>query len=156
MIEIPAAALNASAIARRCDFLSIGTNDLIQYTLAMDRDNERLAHLYEPLSPAVLRSIEHTVKSGHAAGRWVGVCGEMAGDPRIAILLTGLGVDELSVSCFDLPRVKGALRAVRFEAAQELARKALELASADAVRALLRTRLDALLPRYLFADGDEA
>jgi phosphotransferase system enzyme I (PtsI) len=151
MIETPSAVWISDVLARRAKFLSIGSNDLIQYTLAMDRDNERLSHLYEPLEPSVLRSIRHTVAAGHEAGRWVGICGEMAGDPRTAILLVGLGVDELSVSCYDLPRVKAALRSVRDEDARDLASRALELSSAGAVKELLRQRLEVLLPSFLVA-----
>jgi phosphoenolpyruvate-protein phosphotransferase (PTS system enzyme I) len=134
MIETPSAVWMAEALAREASFFSIGTNDLTQYTLAMDRGNERLAHLYEPLDPAVLRSIRHTVEAGHAAGRWVGVCGEMAGDPRIAILLVGIGVDELSVACFDLPRVKAAIRSVTLGQARELAGRVLQQSTADDVK----------------------
>jgi phosphotransferase system enzyme I (PtsI) len=156
MIETPAAVWVADLLAREAKFLSIGSNDLIQYTLAMDRDNERLAHLYEPLSPAVLRSLRHTVHSGHSAKRWVGVCGEMAGDPLTAILLVGLGVDELSVSCFDLPRVKAAIRSVPAMKARDLAERALLCESASAVRALLHAELDPMLPDYLVGDGGDA
>jgi len=156
MIETPSAVWVADLLARESRFLSVGTNDLIQYTLAMDRDNERLAHLYEPLSPAVLRSLRHTVHCGHQAKRWVGVCGEMAGDPRVAVLLVGLGVDELSVSCFDLPRVKAAIRSVPALRARELAEQALARESAEAVRALLHAELDPLLPDYLTGDGTDA
>lgn len=152
MIETPSAVWMADALAKHAQFFSIGSNDLIQYTLAMDRDNERLAHLYEPLDPAVLRSIHHTVQAAHAAGRWVGVCGEMAGDPHHAVLLAGLGVDELSVSCYDLPRVKAALRAVRLDEVRALATEALACPSAAPVRALVRERLDALLPSELALD----
>jgi phosphotransferase system enzyme I (PtsI) len=151
MIETPSAVWISDVLARQSKFLSIGSNDLIQYTLAMDRDNERLSHLYEPLEPSVLRSIHHTIKAGHDAGRWVGICGEMAGDPRTAVLLLGLGVDELSMSCYDLPRVKAALRSVRHEEAREVAMRALELASAGAVKELLRQRIDVLLPSFLVA-----
>jgi len=112
----------------------------------MDRDNERLSHLYEPLSPAVLRSIRHTVECGHRAGRWVGVCGEMAGDPRTAVLLVGLGVDELSMSSFDLPRVKAAIRSVNLTQARQLSQEALELSSAAEVRECLSCKLDPILP----------
>jgi len=151
MIETPSAVWISDVLARQARFLSIGSNDLIQYTLAMDRDNARLSHLYEPLEPSVLRSIHHTVEAGHRAGRWVGICGEMAGDPRTAILLVGLGVDELSMSCYDLPRVKAALRSVRYEEAREVAARSLELASAGAVKELLRQRLEVLLPSFLVA-----
>ena len=155
MIETPSAVWMADALAAHAQFFSIGTNDLIQYTLAMDRGNERLAHLYEPLDPAVLRSIHRTVEAAHAAGRWVGVCGEMAGDPQVAVLLVGLGVDELSVSNYDLPRVKAAIRSVRADAVAALAAEALACPSAARVRALVRARVDALLPSYLGFDGRE-
>ena len=154
MIETPSAVWMADALAKHAAFFSIGSNDLIQYTLAMDRDNERLAHLYEPLDPAVLRSIAHTVQAAHAAGRWVGVCGEMAGDPHTAALLVGLGVDELSVSCYDLPRVKAAVRSIRADAVRAVAEQALASASAAPVRALVRERIDALMPSYLSLDRD--
>ncbi|HTM58487.1 MAG TPA: phosphoenolpyruvate--protein phosphotransferase [Candidatus Udaeobacter sp.] len=147
MIETPSAVWMADVLARHADFFSIGTNDLTQYTLAMDRDNERLAHLYEPLEPAVLRSIHHTIESARAAGRWVGVCGEMAGDPRTAILLCGMGVDELSMSSFDLPRVKAAIRGMRQDEARALAQQALAMSSAQAVKELLNERLAFDAPR---------
>ncbi len=154
MIETPSAVWMADALAKHAQFFSIGSNDLIQYTLAMDRDNERLAHLYEPLDPAVLRSIQHTVRCAHAAGRWVGVCGEMAGDPHTAVLLVGLGVDELSVSCYDLPRVKAAIRSVRYETARAVAEEAVACPSAAPVRALVRDRIGAQMPSYLAVDRD--
>ncbi len=155
MIETPSAVWVADLLARESRFLSIGSNDLIQYTLAMDRDNERLAHLYEPLSPAVLRSLRHTVEAGHGARRWVGVCGEMAGDPLTALLLVGLGVDELSVSCFDLPRVKAAIRSVPATRAREVAEMALARETAEEVRRLLHAELDPLLPEFLTGDRGE-
>ncbi|MFM8560062.1 MAG: phosphoenolpyruvate--protein phosphotransferase, partial [bacterium] len=154
MIETPSAVGMADALARHAAFFSIGSNDLVQYTLAMDRDNERLAGLYEPLDPAVLRSIEHTVRAAHAAGRWVGVCGEMAGDPHTAVLLLGLGVDELSRSCYDLPRVKAAVRAVRLADARAIAEQAVRCDSAGPVRVLVRERVDALLPGYLALENN--
>jgi phosphotransferase system enzyme I (PtsI) len=156
MIETPSAVWMADALAEHAAFFSIGSNDLIQYTLAMDRDNERLSHLYEPLDPAVLRSIRRTVDTAHAAGRWVGVCGEMAGDPHTAVLLMGLGVDELSTSCYDLPRVKAALRSVRAGVAAEIATLALAAPSAAVVRRLVRDRVDTLLPSYLAYERDAA
>jgi phosphotransferase system enzyme I (PtsI) len=151
MVETPSAVWIADVLARRARFLSIGTNDLTQYTLAIDRDNARLANLYDPLHPAVLRSIHHTVEAAHAAGRWIGVCGEMAGDPRNAILLLGLGVDELSMSCFDLPRVKAAVRSVKREAAAALACEALGLSSSHAVKNLLHEAVETMLPSFLLA-----
>jgi phosphotransferase system enzyme I (PtsI) len=152
MIETPSAVWMADALAKHSDFFSIGSNDLTQYTLAMDRDNQRLAHLYEPLDPAILRSIRHTVEAAHAAGRWVGVCGEMAGDPQNAVLLMGLGVDELSVSVYDVPRVKAAIRSVQYEAVRGLAEEALRCESAEPVRALMRREVDRLLPSFLVQD----
>ena len=156
MIETPSSVWMADALARHVKFLSIGSNDLTQYTLAIDRDNPRLAHLYEPLDPAVLRSIRHPVEAGHAAGCWVGICGEMAGDPRNAVLLVGLGVDELSMSTYDLPRVKAAIRTIDRAHAQQIARDALAMSSARAVRELMHVRVDPLLPAFLLALEDEA
>ena len=152
MIETPSAVWMADALARHAQFFSIGSNDLIQYTLAMDRDNPRLADLYEPLDPAVLRSIHHTVQAAHAAGRWVGVCGEMAGDPQNALLLLALGVDELSVSVYDVPRVKAAIRSVRTSALEGLAAEVLACPAAGPVRALMRSRIEPMLPSYLIPE----
>jgi phosphotransferase system enzyme I (PtsI) len=146
MVETPSAVWVADLMARDAAFFSIGTNDLIQYTLAMDRDNARLGDLYQPLHPSILRSIRHTVTCGHAAGRWVGVCGEMAGEPRHAVLLVGLGVDELSASCWDLPRIKEALRSVTLAQARAIADEVLALPSTEAIEEHLRTHLDPLLP----------
>jgi len=110
MIEVPSAAVGADLIAGEVDFFSIGTNDLVQYSLAVDRINESVAHLYQPSHPAVLRLINHTVKSAHDAGIWCGICGEMAGDLNLTPLLLGLGLDEFSVVPSQVPRVKFALR----------------------------------------------
>ena len=151
MVETPSAVWEVDLMAPSASFFSVGSNDLTQYTLAMDRDNEHLATLYEPLSPSVLRSIRHTITAGHAAGRWVGVCGEMAGDPRTAVLLTGLGVDELSMSCYDLPRVKAAIRSVTLSQARALADEVMTLPSAQAIRARMSAALDDVLPK--FANG---
>ncbi len=156
MIETPSAVWMADVLARHSAFFSIGTNDLTQYTLAMDRDSERLAHLYEPLEPAVLRSIAHTVRVARRAKRWVGVCGEMAGDPRTAVLLMGFGVDELSMTRFDLPRVKFAIRSVTMADARAVAERTLELPSADAVKALLAEKLDPVLAAALTAKRSPA
>ena len=151
MIETPSSVWMADALARHVKFLSIGSNDLTQYTLAIDRDNPRLAHLYEPLDPAVLRSIRHTITAGHAAGCWVGICGEMAGDPRNAVLLVGLGIDELSMSMYDLPRAKAAIRAISRSEAESIALQALGMSSARAVRELMQTHVEPLLPAFLLA-----
>lgn len=132
MIEIPAAALIAEDLAEICDFFSIGTNDLIQYTLAVDRLNEAVSNLYQPTHPAVLRLIDRTVRAGHAKGIRVSVCGEAAADPAIAILLVGMGIDGLSMSSNLIPLVKYALRAVPLAEAQSLARQCLEARGATA------------------------
>ncbi len=127
MIEIPAAALCANVLARQVDFFSIGTNDLIQYTLAVDRVNERIAHLYEPTHPAILRLLKMIADAAHANKIWVGVCGEMAGDVALIPLLLGLGVDELSASATLVPRVKRAVQSLAIPECQELLEEALTL-----------------------------
>ncbi|NCA81454.1 MAG: phosphoenolpyruvate--protein phosphotransferase [Opitutae bacterium] len=124
MVEIPSAALTADLIAPKVKFFSIGTNDLVQYTLAVDRVNERVAHLYEPTHPAVLKLIRLTVEAGRRHGIWTGVCGEMAGNPILTPLLLGLGVDELSASPGAIPLVKDVIRHIRFSEALELAEAA--------------------------------
>jgi phosphocarrier protein FPr len=140
MVEVPAAALTAEVLAPEVDFLSIGTNDLTQYTLAADRGDPRLASLADPLHPAVLRLIRHTVEAARANGRWVGVCGELAGDPDATALLVGLGVRELSMNAPAIPLVKRAVRATDAGKAAELAREAMTQPTASAVRALIARR----------------
>ena len=127
MIEIPSAAATADILARHCQFFSIGTNDLIQYLLAVDRVNDRIAHLYEPTHPAVLRTIKAVVDNAHARRIGVAVCGEMAGDPVFTALLLGLGVDELSMSPPSLLPVKYVVRAMKMADARQLAADALAL-----------------------------
>ncbi|MFO7172603.1 MAG: phosphoenolpyruvate--protein phosphotransferase [Bacillota bacterium] len=142
MIEVPSAALIAHHLAREVDFFSIGTNDLVQYTLAVDRGHPELTGLYQPSHPAVLRLIDEVVRAAHGAGKWVGVCGEMAGDPLGALLLLGLGVDELSMSPPALPAVRRLVRAVPFREAEALARQALACSTAAEVEALVRPVLE--------------
>ncbi len=125
MIEIPSAALIADTLAKKVKFFSIGSNDLIQYTLAADRTNEKVSHLYEPTHPAILRLIKMTVDAAHANGIWAGVCGEIAGDPVLTPLLLGLGVDELSAAPAVLDQVKYMIRRVKLDEARELAKFAL-------------------------------
>lgn len=137
MIEVPSTVLLADHLAVEADFFSIGSNDLIQYTLAVDRGSERVAHLYEPLHPAVLRAIHQTVEAAHARGRWVGMCGEMACDPRATLLLVGLGIDELSVGPYRVPEVKRIIRDICFSDVSELARHVLGLATAEEIRAAI-------------------
>ena len=121
MIEIPSAVLVADSLAKRVKFFSIGLNDLIQYTLAADRTNEKVSHLYEPTHPAILRLIKMTVDAAHANGIWAGVCGEIAGDPILAPLLVGLGVDELSAAPAVIDQVKYMIRRVKLDEARQLA-----------------------------------
>jgi len=127
MIEIPSAAISADILAREVDFFSIGTNDLIQYALAVDRVNERIAHLYAPTHPAVLRLLKMIADAGHANDIWVGVCGEMAGDIALIPLLLGLGMDELSASATLVPRVKRAVQSLTIAECRQLVDEALEL-----------------------------
>jgi phosphocarrier protein FPr len=136
MIEVPAAAIQADSLAAHCDFFSIGTNDLTQYTLAIDRQNPELAAEADGLHPAVLRLIAQTVAGAQKHGRWVGVCGGTAGDPFGAQLLAGLGVDELSMTPRDIPAVKARLRKTSFPELQALATRALAADSAAEIRAL--------------------
>jgi phosphotransferase system enzyme I (PtsI) len=136
MIEIPSAAATVDLLEAQCDFFSIGTNDLIQYLLAIDRGNERIAHLYEPTHPAVLRTLKRITDEAHRMNIPVSVCGEMAGDPVYAALLLGLGVDSLSMSPALIPAVKFLVRAMKMSDARELAREALGMASAKEIYAM--------------------
>ncbi|MDB6125562.1 MAG: phosphoenolpyruvate--protein phosphotransferase [Pedosphaera sp.] len=133
MIEVPSAVMVADTLAKRLKFLSLGTNDLIQYTLAVDRMNEKVAHLYEPTHPAILRLIKSTVEAGHRHKIWVGVCGEMAGDPVLTALLLGLGVDELSAAPALVPPVKFLIRRLKMSEAKDLADFALTCESASEI-----------------------
>src|SRR5436190_565597 len=135
MIEIPSAAISADRLAREVDFFSIGTNDLIQYAIAVDRVNERIAHLYAPTHPAVLRLLKMVADAAHANNIWVGVCGEMAGDLALVPLLLGLGMDELSVGASLVPRVKRAVQSLAHSECQELVTKLLELDTSSAILA---------------------
>jgi phosphoenolpyruvate-protein kinase (PTS system EI component) len=136
MVEVPAAALTAAHLAEHVDFFSLGTNDLTQYTMAAERGDERLAGLLAGPQPAVLRLVRATVEAATAHGRWVGVCGELAGDPAAAVLLAGLGVTELSMAPGLIPEAKAALRAVDLPAARAAAEAALDVEDADAAREL--------------------
>ncbi len=135
MIEIPSAVVVADALARRVQFFSIGTNDLIQYTLAVDRLNEKITHLYEPTHPAILHLIRSTVDAARRNGIWVGVCGEMAGDPALVPLLLGMGVDELSVALSVVPQIKYLIRRLKLADARELAEFALNCESSAEILA---------------------
>jgi len=141
MIEIPAAAMTSDILARKADFFSIGTNDLIQYTMAVDRGNEKVAYLHEPYHPAVLRLVQRTIDNGRAAGIPVGMCGEMAADPASAIVLLGLGLDEFSMSSAAIPAVKRAIRSMSLADAKEVAGAAMALSTSSEVAAYLSSRL---------------
>ncbi len=134
MIEIPSAALTSDVLAGEADFFSIGTNDLIQYVVAVDRVNEKIAYLYDPAHPGVLRLIKQIIDSGHAAGIWVGMCGEMAGDVTMTLVLLGMGLDEFSVSPIAISEVKKIVRSVTFEQAKEIAAKALTFSTGEEVQ----------------------
>jgi phosphotransferase system enzyme I (PtsI) len=149
MIEIPSAALTADAIAEHVRFFSIGTNDLIQYTLAVERGNERVAYLYEPTHPAVIGLIRQTVEAGHRHGIWVGLCGEMASDPLLTPLLIGLGLEELSMAPPAIPLVKDVVRGLRYEDARALADDAAGCRSAEDVREASRKLLARMAPEIL-------
>lgn len=138
MIEIPSAALVVDYLAQEADFMSIGTNDLIQYTLAVDRVNDEVSHLYEPLHPAILRLIHQTVAAAHAAGKWVGMCGEMAADPDVTPILLGLELDELSVSPSLVPKLKKNIRDLSYADCKALTQDVLKDPSRDNVQKLLR------------------
>lgn len=137
MVEVPSAALLAPQLAREVDFFSIGTNDLTQYTLAIDRGHPSLSAQADGLHPAVLQLIDMTVRAAHAQGKWVGVCGELAADPQAVAVLLGLDVDELSVAARSIAEVKALVRQADHQTARALAREALQQDSAAAVRALV-------------------
>jgi phosphotransferase system enzyme I (PtsP) len=141
MIEVPSAVYQIDALAKRVDFLSVGTNDLTQYLLAVDRNNARVASLYDSLHPAVLRAIAEIVAGGQRENRPVSVCGELAGDPLGALVLLGFGIDSLSMSAGSLPRIKRVIRSVPLEHARRLAHAALDCERGEDVRQLLRDAL---------------
>lgn len=146
MIEIPSAALTCDILAKEVSFFSIGTNDLIQYSLAVDRANERIAYLYEPTHPAVLRLIKNIIDAGHEQGIWVGMCGEMAGEPTFALLLLGLGLDKFSTSPVMIPKVKRVIRSVNLAQAQQIAKECLSLSTGKEVERLIERKLAEIIP----------
>jgi len=141
MVEVPSAVYLAGALAQRVDFLSVGTNDLVQYLLAVDRNNSRVADLYHALHPAVLRALRQIVIGAHESGKPVSICGEMAGDPAGVILLLGMEIDSLSVSLASLPRVKWVVRSFSRANAKILFEQALDLYEPDQIRKLLNDAL---------------
>ncbi|NHB86552.1 phosphoenolpyruvate-protein phosphotransferase PtsI [Photorhabdus tasmaniensis] len=139
MVETPASAVIARHLAKEVDFFSIGTNDLTQYTLAVDRGNELISHLYNPMLPAVLSLIKQTIDASHAEGKWTGMCGELAGDERATLLLLGMGLDEFSMSAISIPRIKKIIRNTRYEDAKALAEQSLSQSTAQGVMELVDT-----------------
>ena len=146
MIEVPAAAVLAEEMAVEADFLSIGTNDLIQYLLAVDRDNAAVAPLYQQFNPAVLRTIRHIIDAGHKKGVWVGMCGEMAGDPLATVLLVGLGIDELSVIPNVLPEIKKIILSIKYKEAKRVADKVLTMSTEQEIRGHLSSIIKNKVP----------
>jgi len=149
MIEVPSAALTTHLLAPHVSFFSLGTNDLVQYTLAVDRVNERIAYLYEPTHPAILKLIKNTIDVGHEHGIWTGICGEMAGNPLLVPLLIGLGVDEFSVSPSSVPAVKDVIRKLRYSQAEELAEAVMASGSASDVMQRCRELVKEIAPEIL-------
>ena len=137
MVETPSAAVNAKFLAKEVDFFSIGTNDLTQYTLAVDRGNELISHLYNPMSPSVLGLIKQVIDASHAEGKWTGMCGELAGDERATVLLLGMGLDEFSMSAISVPQIKKLIRNVNYQDAKLLAEKALQQPTAAEIERLV-------------------
>ncbi|MCX0501244.1 phosphoenolpyruvate-protein phosphotransferase PtsI [Erwinia billingiae] len=131
MVETPASAAIAHHLAKEVDFFSIGTNDLTQYTLAVDRGNDLISHLYNPMTPSVLTLIKQVIDASHAEGKWTGMCGELAGDERATLLLLGMGLDEFSMSAISIPRIKKIIRNTNFEDAKALAEQAMAQPTAD-------------------------
>jgi phosphotransferase system enzyme I (PtsI) len=156
MLETPAACLAADRLARECDFFSIGTNDLIQYSLAIDRGNHDVAYLYRPLHLGVLRLIQSSVEGGKAAGIEVSMCGEMAGDPAYALVLLALGLDTLSMNPADIPPIKRVLRSARLSDAKELLEAAMAFSSVDEIESYVLDQMESRFPQLISRAGRPA
>ncbi|HPC03338.1 MAG TPA: phosphoenolpyruvate--protein phosphotransferase [Syntrophales bacterium] len=153
MIEVPSAVMMADALAREVDFFSIGTNDLIQYSLAIDRVNDRVTYLYEPLHPAILRLIQRVVRAGHEAGIRIAMCGEMAGDPMCTMVLIGLGLDELSMTPLAIPKVKHIIRNVSREECREMVDEAMKRVTGEEIEEFVWGRLKDRFPDEFHGSG---
>ena len=146
MIEVPSAAVSSDLLAREADFFSIGTNDLIQYTLALDRSNEHVAYLYEPLHPSILRLLNQTIINAREAEIPVSICGEMAGEPLYTLILLGLGLDKLSMNAISIPHVKQIIRQSTFVEARKMLEKSLEMETAAEVEAFVAKEMNQRFP----------
>ncbi len=147
MVETPSAALMSSHLATQVDFFSIGSNDLTQYTLGVDRGNEKISQLFDHFHPAVLHLIQQVINSGHQAHIWVGLCGELAADPLAIPLLIGLGIDELSMNPASIPRVKMVLRSITIPQCEEIAKETLRFRTALEVKRYLRRTIRKKFPK---------
>jgi phosphotransferase system enzyme I (PtsI) len=155
MIEIPSASICADILAREVDFFSIGTNDLIQYALAVDRINEHVSYLYEPLHPAILRIIRTVVQSAHQGGIPVAICGEMAAEPIYALILLGLGLDEFSMNPVAIPKVKKILRMMRYEETRSLVDQLFQFPTASDIESHVRNWMAERFPKDFIASYGE-
>jgi phosphotransferase system enzyme I (PtsI) len=134
MIEIPAAAVISDILAKHIDFFSIGTNDLIQYTCAVDRMNQKISHLYNQFNPAVLRLIKMVIDNAHKEGKWVGMCGESAGDQRMIPILLGMGLDEFSMSPISILPARKLITSLKYEEMQKIANEVVNMGTADEIK----------------------
>lgn len=155
MIEVPSAAVIADLLAKEMDFFSLGTNDLIQYSLAVDRVNEKVAYLYQPLHPTILRLIDNIIKCAHRENIWVGACGEMASDPLFALILLGLEVDEFSVAPTSLLEIKKLIRGIKWEETQEVASELLKLSTSSETKEFAQRKLGERIENILKRNENE-
>jgi phosphotransferase system enzyme I (PtsI) len=152
MIEIPSAAVMADMLAEMVDFFSIGTNDLVQYTLAIDRGNRHVAHLYNPMHPAVLRLIRHVVDAGRHKGKKTYMCGEMAADPMHLPILMGMGIEELSMAPQSIPKIKNIIRKINVSDVQKLMNALLQQASVEDMQRIIMDAYGELLHEDIYAE----
>ncbi len=145
MIEVPSAAIIADKLAKEVDFFSIGTNDLLQYSLAIDRVNKQVSYLYEPLHPAILRMIKYVVDAAHNEGITVGICGAMAGEPEYALILLGLGLDLLSMDALSIPKVKKIIRSIDFKESEKIVERALNFSTVTEVKKYMEKVMEEVL-----------
>ena len=150
MIEIPSAAISIDVIAKEVDFVSIGTNDLVQYTLAVDRNNQKISYLYEPFHPAVIKLINDVVKISHKNKIKVHVCGELAADPMAIILFVGMRVDELSMSAIAIPEIKKIIRSIKYSEAKMLLTEVLKMNTSIEIKEYIRAFIKTTIPEFLY------